>query len=397
MTARPASTRPLVWTLALLCTVSYGALYYAQPLLAVATEHATGWTRVQTGLAFTAALLVSAVLAPRVGRHLDQRGGRHLLSGGALCGAAAFVILALTRDYGVFLCAWLLAGLAMTLTFYEAAFTVLGQHVAGARRTRATLTVTLVAGLASTIFVPLTTLLLDTAGLRGALFGLAGLLLAVAGLAWWKVPDREVEPASQATGPFTPDRAAWQLAASLTLARIVTVGVGLQLAPLLLASGYRPGEAAALTGLLGLSALPGRVVFVPCLRWVGPVPLTITLMGLLAAGTGLLLSGSTALKVTGIVLFGLASGALTLARSELLVRGYPSGLYGAVNGWLARPVNLAQALTPVLMGGLYLWTGGYRVSLLLLSGVGAVAAWLVSGVNGRTEARQSQGARAIQK
>lgn len=76
MTTAPASTRPLVWTLALLCTVSYGALYYAQPLLAVATEHATGWTRVQSGLAFTAALLVSAVFAARV-----RRGGCHLLSG----------------------------------------------------------------------------------------------------------------------------------------------------------------------------------------------------------------------------------------------------------------------------------------------------------------------------
>lgn len=375
MTTTPASTRPLVWTLALLCTVSYGALYYAQPLLAVATEHATGWTRVQTGLAFTAALLVSAVLAPRVGRHLDRRGGRHLLSGGALCGAAAFVILALTRDYGAFLCAWLLAGLAMTLTFYEAAFTVLGQHVSGVPRTRATLTVTLVAGLASTIFVPLTTLLLDTAGLRGALLGLAGLLLAVAGLAWWTVPERERGSVPQSAEPFTPDRAAWQLAAGLTLARIVTVGVGLQLAPLLLTSGYRPGEAAALTGLLGLSALPGRVVFVPCLRWVGPVPLTATLMGLLAAGAGFLLSGSTALKVTGIVLFGLASGALTLARSELLVRGYPVDLYGAVNGWLARPVNLAQAVTPVVMGTLFTQTGGYDVALVLVVGLGLMAAW----------------------
>lgn len=380
MTTTPASTRPLVWTLALLCTVSYGALYYAQPILAVATEHATGWTRVQTGLAFTAALLVSALLAPRVGRHLDRRGGRHLLSGGALCGAVAFVILALSSDYWVFLCAWFLAGLAMTLTFYEAAFTVLGQHVFGAQRTRATLKVTLVAGLASTIFVPLTTVLLGVTGLRGVLFGLAGLLLAVAGLAWWTVPDRERGSVTHSTEPFTPDRAAWQMAAGLTLARIVTVGVGLQLAPLLLASGYRPGEAAALTGLMGLSALPGRVMFVPALRWVGPLPLTVTLMGLLAAGTGILLSGATALKVTGIVLFGLVNGALTLARSELLARGYPAGLYGSVNGWLARSVNLAQAVTPVLMAALFTWTGGYRLSLLICTGLSVVAAWCVQGL-----------------
>lgn len=82
MPALSASTRPLVWTLALLSTVSYGALYYAQPLLAVAAEHALGWSRVQTGLAFTLALLVTAFIAPVVGRALDARGGRTLLSGG---------------------------------------------------------------------------------------------------------------------------------------------------------------------------------------------------------------------------------------------------------------------------------------------------------------------------
>ena len=70
----------VVWTLALLSTVGYGALYYAQPLLAVATEVQTGWTRVQTGGAFTGALLVTALLAPGIGRALDRHGGRTLLS-----------------------------------------------------------------------------------------------------------------------------------------------------------------------------------------------------------------------------------------------------------------------------------------------------------------------------
>ena len=134
---------------------------------------------------------------------------------------------------------------------------------------------------------------------------------------------------------------------------------------------------------------PGRLVFIPCLRRVGVGPLTATLMGLLTLGTGCLLSDCAALTVAGIVLFGLASGALTLARSELLVLGYPAALYGSVNGWLARPVNLAQALTPVLMGGLYLWTDGYWASLAMLGGAGALAAWFVSGVHGQTVARQS--------
>ncbi|WP_407543418.1 hypothetical protein Q0M94_26965 (plasmid) [Deinococcus radiomollis] len=59
----PAGRRPLIWTLALLSTAGYGALYYAQPLLGVATEHALGWSRAQTSLAFTLALLVSSALS----------------------------------------------------------------------------------------------------------------------------------------------------------------------------------------------------------------------------------------------------------------------------------------------------------------------------------------------
>lgn len=69
-----ASQRALIWTLALLSTAGYGALYYAQPLLAVATEHTTGWSRAQTSLAFTAALLTNAALAPVVGRAVDRMG-----------------------------------------------------------------------------------------------------------------------------------------------------------------------------------------------------------------------------------------------------------------------------------------------------------------------------------
>jgi len=77
-------------------------------------------------------------------------------------GSGAFLLLALTSSYPLFVLGWLLAGAAMSLTFYEAVFTVLGQQVAEAVRSRATLTVTLIAGLASTIFVPLTTVLLSS-------------------------------------------------------------------------------------------------------------------------------------------------------------------------------------------------------------------------------------------
>ncbi|GGM19347.1 MFS transporter [Deinococcus aerophilus] len=376
----PVGPHRVVWSLAMLATVGYGALYYAQPLLAVAFEEAHGWTRTQTGLAFTLALLLTAGLAPWVGRVLDTGRGARWLSLGALLGSLAFLLLALTSHYLLFVFAWLLAGVSMGLTFYEAVFTVLRQQVAAAARRPATLTVTLVAGLASTVFVPLTTALLGGGGLTAALLGLSAVLLFTGLLIWWAVPDRAPPAAQGAAAPFTPDPLFGRLTLAFTLARVVTVGVGVQLAPLLLTAGHPPAVAAGLTGLLGLAALPGRILFVPLLERLGLWPLTLGLVGLMGVGTAVLhFPATTALSAAGIVAFGLASGALTLARTELLAHHYPPELFGTANGRLARPVNLAQAVTPLGVGLLYTLTGAYTWSLHLLVGLALGAVWSLSG------------------
>ena len=378
MTSPSPRQRPLIWTLALLSTAGYGALYYAQPLLAVATEHATGWSRAQTGLAFTLALLTNAALAPVVGRAVDRFGGKVLISGGAALGAVALALMTLHPSYPAFVACWVLAGVAMTLTFYEPVFTVVAQQFIAADRRRATLTITLIAGLASTIFVPLTSAGLQAGGLTVALGMLAGLLLVTAGLGWAILPRHRGHEAAGRTAhtPFAPDAAFRQLVLSFTLARIVSVGTALQLAPLLLARGEAPALAAALAGLMGLAALPGRVLFAPLLAALGVYRLTATLFVTLGLGP-LLLATTSSVWLAGlaITLFGLANGALTLARSELLLGRYDPGLFGTVNGRLAGPVNLAQALTPVSVGLLFSGSGSYLPSLWGLSVLAALSAW----------------------
>ena len=69
--------------------------------------------------------------------------------------------------------------------------------------------------------------------------------------------------------------------------------------PLLLAAGYTPGLAAALTGLLGLAALPGRVLFVPLLSRLGALPLTLLLFAGLGLGA-LLLHFPASLALAGV-------------------------------------------------------------------------------------------------
>lgn len=143
------------------------------------------------------------------------------------------------------------------------------------------------------------------------------------------------------SAPFAPDPAFRQLALSFTLARVVSVGSGLQLAPLLLARGEAPAVAAALAGLMGPAALPGRVLFGPLLRALGIHRLTALLLALLGLGPLLLATTSSVWPAAvAITLFGVANGALTLARTELLGR-YDALIFGTVNGRLAGPVNLA--------------------------------------------------------
>ncbi|MDB5046926.1 MAG: putative major facilitator superfamily, partial [Deinococcus sp.] len=82
-------------------------------------------------------------------------------------------------------------------------FTVLGQQVEGSARRWATLTVTLIAGLASTVFVLLITALLGHGGLHMAL---AGMLLLVGLPVWWVVPDRGAARVTPIYVAFSPDQ-----------------------------------------------------------------------------------------------------------------------------------------------------------------------------------------------
>lgn len=365
--------RSVVVTLALLNTVAYGVLYYAQPLLAVQFEQVHGWTRTQTSLAFTLALLVTAFTAPRLGRMLDERGGRNLLTLGAGTGAISFLLLALSTNLWLFTAAWLLAGLAMGLTFYEATFAVLGQQIQGAARTRATLSITLIAGLASTICVPLVTALLQGTGLQMTLLIVAGLLLLCSALLWRVVPLGNGQSQGRQIVPFTQDTFFRLVTLVFTLTRIVMVGLGLQLVPMLLHDGYSPANAAWMAGFMGAAALPGRVLFVPALARFGVVKLTTFLVCILLTATGLMnLPHHASVVIFAALLFGMANGALTLARAEWLVAHYPTQVFGSVNGRISWWVNLAQAFTPFAVGWLFAQTGSYQPSLVLLS---ILAAW----------------------
>ena len=126
--------------------------------------------------AFSVGLGVAALAGLPVGRWIDRRGGRGLMTAGSCLATALTFAWARVESLPALYAVWFFMGLAMAATLYEPAFAVVVSWFRQGRRDRALLTVTLVAGFASTIFMPLEVWLLERVGSRSALTLLAVVL-----------------------------------------------------------------------------------------------------------------------------------------------------------------------------------------------------------------------------
>ena len=117
---------------------------------------------------------MSALAGVVVGRHLDRHSPRTLMTAGSIAGAGLVVAWSQVDGLVAFYALWFAIGLVMAAVLYEPAFTVLAKHFHDApERRRAMTAMTLVAALASFIFLPLSQALIDAYGWRDALLVLA--------------------------------------------------------------------------------------------------------------------------------------------------------------------------------------------------------------------------------
>src|SRR5204862_7985862 len=117
-------------------------------------------------------------LVPRMGPPIAKRGGRFVLSLGTVLAAISMATLALAPNAAVMVVGWLIGGAAMAACLYDPAFATLSQHT-GARYRKAVTALTLFGGFASTVFWPLSLLLLEAWGWRATWAIYAGLHLAL--------------------------------------------------------------------------------------------------------------------------------------------------------------------------------------------------------------------------
>lgn len=376
-------------------TLGYGVLYYAFGVLVKPMEAELGWTRAQTSGAFSLGLLMAGLAAVPVGRLVDQQGARLLMTLGSLAGVLLMFAWSRVATLPALYVVWAGIGLAMSAVLYEVAFTVVAVWFRQHRRD-ATFLITMVAGLASTIFIPLTTWLVGQYGWRNALEMLA-LLLAVGTVPLHALVLRrspaalglEVDGGGPSNAQSVPEvsvstRAAlgaapfWWLSSAFALARFAGAAVGAHLVPLLLERGYSAGFVALAIGAIGPLQLLGRLIFAPALgRW-SLIKVTAVMFGLLAlAFAALLVPGALGVWVF-VALFGVSNGASILSRAGLVADLYGPASYGSINGVLALIVAVVGALAPLLVGAMYAVAGDYTAALWGLALSGLVAAGMVA-------------------
>jgi MFS family permease len=379
-------------------TVTWGIIYYGFPVFLRPMEQDLGASRVAVTAAFSIGLGTSALASISVGRWLDRRGPRVLMTAGSCLATLLTFAWARVQSLPALYVVWFLMGLAMAATLYEPAFAVVvSWFVRG--RGRALLTVTLVAGLASTIFMPIEAALLERMGWRAAL----GVLAVVLGVVTIPIHALLLRQGGAGVSAITGDGAPapsltlgqagrtpvfWVLSIAFLVSNFATAAVTTHLIPFLVDRGYSAAFAAAAIGWTGAMQLAGRVLFVPISARLGARIMVAAVFVAQALGIAQLpLLARVGTLLPFIVLQGAANGMATLARASSLAEIFGARNYGAISGAVALGANGARAVGPVGASLLLLAFGSYPAVFWALAAslVAAGGAVLLADMEARSD------------
>lgn len=378
------SVRRAVHTLGVTQIIGWGTVYYLPTLLGPILAAEEGWSRTATFGAFSAALVVSGLLASRVGRRIDRQGGRTAMMTGSLLAALGLCILAAAGNYWVYLAGWLILGLAMAHCLYDPAFASL-TALGGTAARPAITALTLYGGVASTIFWPVGLWVDALLGWRGLclVFALLNLLVCLPLHGWGLRP---VEPLAGGTGrssaarlPLTSRQVLLLVlfGAAFVLMAYSNSALSAHMIEALMALGLSPSEAVTAGGLRGVGQVFSRVgeflsggsasptVIALAAATLMPLAFVLPWLGLGAAGV-----------FAFAMLQGAGNGLMTIARGTVPLAVVGPQRYGEIAGRLTAPILIAGAAAPMLHALLTDYAG-HRAGLVLLGGLAAVSALLI--------------------
>lgn len=354
MTDRPRGGLP---ALCAAQVVSWGLLYYSLPVAVAPISEDTGWSHTVITAALSAGLIVSALVGIRVGRLLDSQSPRAVMTTGSLVGVGAMLLVAWSPNLVMFFVAWIVAGFAQSAVLYPPAFAVITRWY-GPRRVGPLTTVTLVGGLASTVFAPLVAFLVDQFGWRISYLVIAGILavttvplhaLFLNGRWTDTVASRSQENPTAAIRTVTRSRQFITLQITMAIATFTLFAVTINIIPMFLERGMSYGTAALALGLIGAGQVVGRVGYPQFARVTSARARTVVIFAAGAAGLWALalLPGPGWLLIAVAVLAGAVRGCHTLLQATAVSDRWGTQNFGTINGVFTAPMTFVGAFAPV--------------------------------------------------
>ena len=357
-------------------TLAWASSYYLLAILGDRIAHDTGLSINWIFGSFSAALVIPAVLGPRIGRAIDAAGGNGVLAASNLVLAAGLVLLQLAHSLPVLAAAWIVLGIGMGLGLYDSAFAALGR-LYGREARRSITGITLIAGFASTIGWPLTAWGAEAIGWRETCLAWAAVHVLVAlPMNYWLLPRPTAGPPARASvdKPVPLDRPMLLLAFAFASAWIVTAGMAAHFPRILEATGASPTQAIAAGALIGPAQVAARLLEAgPLARFHPLISARLATLTHPVGAAVILVAGGGVASSAFAVLHGSGNGIITIARGTVPLALYGPENYGYRLGLLGAPARFLQAGAPFGFSLLIEHLGG---DVLIVSAALSIAAFV---------------------
>jgi predicted MFS family arabinose efflux permease len=356
-------------------TLGWASSFYLPAILADRIAEDLRMSSTWFFAAFSAALVVSALVGPRAGRTVDAIGGREVLAASNVILAVGLTVLAFANSQTMLWMAWLILGLGMGIGLYDTAFAALGR-IYGLEARSAITGITLLAGFASTVGWPLTAWGASELGWRDTCLAWAAAHIVLGLPLNLLLPTTSsVAVSADAVGkPHIPiDRTMLVLGFAFAASWTVVTAMAVHLPRLLEAAGASTLQAVAAGALIGPSQVGARILEASLMKRFHPMWSARLSVALHPMGAAVLaLFGAAAASAPFTILHGAGSGILTIARGTVPLAMFGPEHYGYRLGLLGAPSRVAMAAAPLLFGILI---DLYGAGALIFSSALSVAAF----------------------
>ena len=390
---------PLVASLGVTQTIAWASTYYLPAILATPISLTLGIDASDFYLAFSIALVVSAVFGPMFGKAIDSLSGHRVLPASNILFAAGLALLGFANSEFALYLSWFVIGVGMAGGLYESAFSTL-VRIYGHDARSAITGITLIAGFASTVGWPLSGWILSYWGWREACWtwALLHLLLALPlnlAIDWLSSVKRSAisyeseglkTPTNKPTEPSKEENPpTWRQALILSFVFSATWFTSTAMAShwprMLEATGVSLVAAIAIGAIIGPAQVLARIFEFGLLRKMHP--LFSARLAAMAHPLGALMLALFGPVVAPVFAFlhGAGNGVLTIAKGTLPLALFGPSRYGYRQGWIMFPARLSSAFAPWIFGLALTHWGEGALGLTFALGVLSVCALYVINVN----------------